>query len=123
LGIYLTSDQEVLVIEDVTCQLVLRAAPSKVFCSLVRAASEEGRVCGVEDFGAMLTFTPTRGIIDQAGRMRATVRACDEGALVSIGRAEPPDHRRSLLAVEARSVATLVRQLRRHYDEALDAVS
>ena len=112
----ITSDQEVTVAEEFTWQLVLKAAPSRVFCSLVRAASQEGRVCGVEDFGTVLTYTPTRDNIDQAGRMRATVRPCDDGALVSIAPAEPRAHRPSTLAVEAHSVATLVRQLRRHYD-------
>lgn len=104
-------------VEEFTWQLVLRAAPSRVFCSLVRAASEEGRVCGVEDFGTVLTYTPTRDNIDLAGRMRATVRPCPEGALVSIAPAEPRGGRSAAVAVEAHSVATLVRQLRRHYRE------
>lgn len=103
--------------EQFTWQLVLRAAPTKVFCSLVRAASQEGRVCGVEDFGTVLTYTPTRDNVDLAGRMRATVRPCAEGALVSIAPAEPRTGRATTLAVEAHSVATLVRQLRRQYDE------
>jgi hypothetical protein len=102
---------------EFTWQLVLRAAPNRVFCSLVRAASQEGRVCGVEDFGTVLTYTPTRDNIDQAGRMRATVRPCGEGAMVSIAPAEPRMPRSGTLAVEARSVATLVRQLRRDYEE------
>ncbi len=103
--------------EQFTWQLVLRAAPTQVFCHLVRAASQEGRVCGVEDFGTVLTYTPTRDNIDLAGRMRATVRPCAEGALVSIAPAEPRPARSGTLAVEASSVATLVRQLRRQYDE------
>jgi hypothetical protein len=109
--------------EEFTWRFVLRAAPSRVFCSLVRAASQEGRVCGVEEFGTVLTYTPTRDNIDLAGRMRATVRPCDEGALVSIAPAEPRAPRNNARAVEAHSVATLVRQLRRHYDEALDTAS
>lgn len=109
---------------ELTWQLVLQAAPSRVFCSLVRAASQEGRVCGVEDFGTVITYTPTRDNIDQAGRMRATVRPCGEGALVSIAPAEPRMPRSSTAAAEARCVATLVRQLRQNYDEqALDTAS
>jgi hypothetical protein len=103
--------------ENVTWQLVLRAAPHTVFGSLVRAASLEGRVCGVEDFGTVLTYIPTQQNLDLAARMRATVRPCPEGALVSITAAEPVVQRPTALAVQAHSVDTLVRQLRRQFQE------
>jgi hypothetical protein len=99
-----------------TWKFLLQGAPSRVFCSLVRAASQEGRVCGVENYGTTLTFTPTRRDVDQAGRMRAVVRSCPEGSMVIIGPAEP-GHRPDACAIQAQSVASLMQHLRAHFSE------
>lgn len=103
--------------EPFTWQLLLGSAPSRVFGSLVRAASEEGRVCGIEEYGTVLTYTPSQGEVDLNGQIRASVSACPEGTLVTITAADRGLVSSGALAVQASSVAALVHHLRVQYGE------
>lgn len=102
--------------ERFTWNLILHAEPRRVFGSLVRAASLSGRVCGIEDYGTVLTFTATRSRVDVVGQLRATVQEHEHGTLVRIEPAVPsPSQTPMDVAQQARSLCSLIAGLRLQY--------
>lgn len=96
---------------DLDWQLLLNSTPRQVFCALVTAACEHGRLISVENFGTAVVFAPPASAQLVCTPMRATVVDAADGTLVRFcptGMDAQPD-----TAAQAESVGSLIRQMRR----------